>query len=485
MVEVAREVETKYDVAPDFAVPPLSGPARHVDVDTVHLSSTYHDTSELDLLRFRLTLRRREGDADTGWQLKVPARIGRTELRWPPAEGAPEELASQLHPFVRGRPLVEAVRLSVTRVRHRLCDEAGALRAEVALDDVRATGLGVDIRAPRWHEAEIELGPAGDDALLVEIGKTLTSAGAVPSTSRSKLARAVVGIGNEGVGTPRTSAGAVLVDYLSRQVDAVVAGHFAILQDADDAVHRTRVACRRMRSTLRTFEHCFDAEQAAAFEDELRWYAGVLGGVRDTEVLRARLLAAIEGLPDDLVVGPISEHVDKRLHADLERHRAELLDAMHSSRYADLLSEAGRWRDDPPFTAAAGRLAETLHEAIDRVERTLGKRLRRATKRSGTDEQMHGARKAGKRVRYAAEAAAAAGDDQAQRLAHDITKLQDLLGEFQDSVVAAHLARRLAEVAHEHGEDAFTYGVLAAEQRREADEVRNRARRFRSYGPLK
>jgi CHAD domain-containing protein len=480
MVEVAPEVEAKYDVAPDFAVPKLSGPGRHVDIDTVRLSSTYHDTSQMDLLRFRLTLRRREGDADTGWQLKVPARRGRTELRWPPSEGPPDELTEQVRPFVRDRPLAAAVRLSVIRVRHRLCDDAGTLLAEVALDDVRASGLGVDVRAPRWHEAEIELGPAGDDALLAEIGRILISAGAVASTSRSKLARAVVGIGNEEVGTPRTSAGAVLVDYLSRQVDAVVAGHFAIISDADDSVHRTRVACRRMRSTLRTFEHCFDTEQAAAFEDELRWYAGVLGGVRDAEVLRSRLLAAIDDLPGDLVVGPIAEHVDKRLLSDLERHRAELLDTMRSSRYADLLSEACRWRDDPPFTAAAGRPAETLHEAIDRVERTLGRRLRRATKRSGTDEQMHGARKAGKRVRYAAEAAAAAGDNQAQQLAQDISKLQDLLGEFQDSVVAAHLARQLAEDAHEHGEDAFTYGVLVAEQRRHAAEARNRARRYRS-----
>jgi CHAD domain-containing protein len=480
MADVAPEVETKYDVAPDFVVPTLSGPHRHDMIDTVRLSSTYHDTSEMDLLRNRLTLRRREGDADTGWQLKVPARRGRTELRWPPSEGPPDELAAQLRPFVRDRPLAAAVRLSVIRVRHRLCDDAGVLLAEVALDDVRATGLGVEVRAPRWHEAEVELGPAGDDALLAELGRRLTFAGAVPSTSRAKLVRAIVGIGNEGVGTPRTSAGAVLVDYLSRQVDALVAGHFAILEDVEDSVHRTRVASRRMRSTLRTFGDCFDAEQAAAFDDELRWYAGVLGGVRDAEVLRSRLLAAIADLPADLVVGPIAEHVDKRLRSDLERHRAELLDAMQGSRYADLLSDAARWRDDPPFTAAAGRPAETLHEAIDRVERTLGKRLRRATKRSGTDKEMHGARKAGKRVRYAAEAAAVTGDDQAQRLAQDITKLQDLLGEFQDSIVAAHLARRLAEVAAEHGEDGFTYGVLVAEQRRHADAARQRARRYRS-----
>jgi CHAD domain-containing protein len=135
-----------------------------------------------------------------------------------------------------------------------------------------------------------------------------------------------------------------------------------------------------------------------------------------------------------------------------------------------------RGRDDPPCTAAAGRPAATWHAAVARVERALGKRLRRASRPSGTDEQMHAARKAGKRVRYAAEAAAAGGDSRAESLARHITKLQDLLGEFQDSVVAAELLRRLAADAAGQGEDGFTYGVLVAEERQHAQEARRRAR---------
>ncbi|HEY3714743.1 MAG TPA: CYTH and CHAD domain-containing protein [Jatrophihabitantaceae bacterium] len=475
--DVAREIETKYDIAPDFAMPSLAGRERHVDVDTVRLASTYYDTGDHDLLRYRLTLRRRLGDVDTGWHLKVPGAGERTELRWPATDEPPEALAALLRPFVRDKPITAVVRLDMTRTRHRICDPAGELLAEVAQDDVRATGLGAEVRARRWHEAEVELGPAGSRALLDEVGAALQARGAVASSSRSKLARALVGIGNEGVGTPRTSAGAVLVDYLAQQCDALVAGHFAIQRDADDSVHRTRVASRRMRSTLRTFEYCFDADQASTFEDELRWYAGVLGAVRDTEVLRARLLAAIADLPDDLVVGPVADHVDGQLTRELGAHRAELLEVMAGDRYAELLAEATRWRDDPPFTAAAGRPAATLNEAIDRVERTLGKRLRRAAQPSGTDEQMHGARKAGKRVRYAAEAAAARGDARAISLAKDTAKLQELLGEFQDSVVAAELLRRLATDAAGQGEDGFTYGVLVAEERQRADEARRRARR--------
>jgi CHAD domain-containing protein len=299
----------------------------------------------------------------------------------------------------------------------------------------------------------------------------------VTSTSRSKLARAVVGIGNEGVGTPRTSAGAVLVDYIAAPCDALVAGHFAIRRDADDSVHRTRVASRRIRSTLRTFEYCFDAEQAVAFEDELRWYAGLLGEVRDTEVLRARLLAAIAELPGDLVVGPVAKRIDDRLAGELATYRGKLLAAMATDRYADLLAEATRWRDHPPFTAAAGRPASTLHQAVDRVEKTLAKRLRRAWTPAGTDEQMHRARKAGKRARYAAEAATTEGDPRAEKIAGDVARLQSILGEFQDSVVAAELLHRLAADASARGEENFTYGVLAAAERQHADKARRRARK--------
>ena len=474
---VAREIESKYDIAPDFIMPDLSRFAHGITTDTVNLSSTYYDTEEHDLLRYRLTLRQRAGDADTGWQLKIPGRGERTELHWPPGDEPPSELRALLGPFVRDEPLEPSVRLDVTRVRYRLHTPDDELIAEIAHDDVRAVNLDAEVRAPRWHEAEIELGPAGSHAVLAKVGAVLRKAGARPSTSRSKLARALVGIGNEGVGTPRTSAGAVLVDYIAQQCDALVAGHFAVQRDGDESIHDTRVASRRMRSTLRTFERCFDAEQAKAFEDELKWYASVLGDVRDLEVLRERLAAAVADLPDNLVVGPVADHIDKHLADELSVARAELLATMAGERYAELLDQSTRWRDDPPFTAAAGRPASTLHEAVDRIEKTLAKRLAKATKKSSTDEQMHRARKAGKRVRYAAEAATKAGDPRADKIAKKIKQLQEILGEFQDSVVAAELLRRLASDASERGEDSFTYGVLVAEERQRASEARRRTRK--------
>jgi CHAD domain-containing protein len=475
VAEAVREVETKFDIAPDFTVPDLSG-FGDLETDVVDIASSYWDTDCHDLLRFGLTLRRRTGGADTGWQLKIPGDGFRTELHWPDDENPsviPAGLLALIAPFTRGRALSPAVRLDTTRTRYRLTAE-GTLLAEVARDAVRAVGLAAEVRSPRWHEAEVELGPAGDAEVLAAIGKTLRKAGAITSTSRSKVGRALLGIGNEGIGTPRASAGAVLTTYLGEQTDALVAGYFAIIdEEADpaaamDAIHKTRVACRRSRSTLKTFIDWFDEAQAEEFEGELKWYAELLGEVRDREVLRSRIANAIRQLPPDLVVGRVAEDIDARLAGEQAARRVEVLEAMKGQRYAELLGASVRWRDDPPFTAAAGRPARTLREGVERAERKLGKRLTSAVEPHGTDEQLHGARKAGKRARYAVEAT----EGELSKAVRRAKELQDLLGEFHDGVVAAAILRRLAADAWARGENGFTYGVLLAEERSRADAAR-------------
>jgi CHAD domain-containing protein len=470
-----REVETKFDVAPDFLMPDLSSFATKsgtVDVDEVPVSSSYHDTAAMDLLRFRLTLRRRTGGADTGWQLKVPGAGFRTELHWP-ADGdtPPDGVRTLLAPFLRGVEPVPAVRLDVQRTRHRLCDAAGTLLAEVAQDDVRATALEVAVRAAHWQEAEVELGPAGDAGLQKQLGRALLKAGAYPSTSRSKLARAVRGVGAEPAASPE-SAGGVLGAYIDQQIDAIVAGHFAIEQDAPESIHQTRVACRRLRSTLKTFHAFFDPAAVERLEEELSWYAAVLGEVRDREVLRERLAATVAELPPELVVGPVAASIDATLANELVEQREAVLLVQAGERYADLLAALAGLREEPPFTAAAGRAAHALQKPLKHAEKKLRSRLSAATAAAGTDADMHSARKAGKRARYAAEAV----ESEKSAFVKQTKALQDLLGDFQDSVVAAGVLLRLAGYARERGEDTFTYGVLVAAQHSTAAAIRAQAK---------
>src|SRR5829696_5997658 len=86
MVTGHLEVERKFDVDPHFVLPELAGlpGVSAVDGPVEHqLSAVYHDSSDLRLLRARVTLRRRTGGADAGWHLKLPAGSARRELHAP------------------------------------------------------------------------------------------------------------------------------------------------------------------------------------------------------------------------------------------------------------------------------------------------------------------------------------------------------------------------------------------------------------------
>lgn len=82
MASTHRERETKFDVPEDFRLPDVAAfrPGRADTTSTLLLESTYFDTADQSLLSNRLTLRRRTGDADAGWQLKVPQGAARLEV---------------------------------------------------------------------------------------------------------------------------------------------------------------------------------------------------------------------------------------------------------------------------------------------------------------------------------------------------------------------------------------------------------------------
>ena len=56
-----------------------------------------------------------------------------------------------------------------------------------------------------------------------------------------------------------------------------------------EAVHQARVATRRLRSDLGTLHDFVDKQWSMQLRAELRWLGAELGGVRDVEVLHARL----------------------------------------------------------------------------------------------------------------------------------------------------------------------------------------------------
>jgi CHAD domain-containing protein len=149
---------------------------------------------------------------------------------------------------------------------------------------------------------------------------------------------------------------------------------------------------------------------------------------------------------------------------------------MTGDRYLALLDAVASWARRPPLTPQASKRAPGLKPYIDRADRKVARRLRRAN-RSGEAEAFHATRKAAKRARYAAEAAPVAlGKKTAKKQVKLYRKLQDLLGEHQDSQISAALIRRLgAQAGTTGGENGFAFGVLYEQERRRASVARKQA----------
>jgi CHAD domain-containing protein len=91
---------------------------------------------------------------------------------------------------------------------------------------------------------------------------------------------------------------------------------------------------------------------------------------------------------------------------------------------------------------------------------------------------LHRARKAAKRARYAAELCEPA-DKRAKRIIKHYKRIQSLLGDHQDTVVASEALRKMGAAAGTTpGENGFTYGMLYAREQQIARQCREEARRF-------
>jgi CHAD domain-containing protein len=474
-VRTERERELKFDVADTWSLPDLDSltpPGGSILASDVGLESTYFDTDGHDLLDSGLTLRRRIGSADEGWQLKVPAGDARTEIRMAlNGRVAPRELQQLTLGARRGARLRPVAIVRTTRDAHLIVDADAVPLAEVVVDEVTAESLGDETTVQTWREVEVEL-KQGDEVLLRKVAKWLGRSGAQRSRSASKLARALgVAAPRRKGHKPKTLQDAVR-GYLADQYEVIRAGDLALRRD-EGVVHKTRVATRRYRSVLRVFATQFDREQAAALDGELKWYAAALGDVRDLEVLQQHLLSDLAELPVQLVLGPVHTRLTQTLDADLVRARRKLATVMRSKRYLALLNELHSWSIETPFTSRPEQ-AEHLRRYVTKTEHKYRKRLRLAGALDEADpaknDALHRARKAAKRARYTADLAVPALGKHAHKAgarAKKAKKLQTKLGARQDSLLAVTFLRRLGVAANgQPDENGFTFGILLGREMR-------------------
>jgi CHAD domain-containing protein len=260
----------------------------------------------------------------------------------------------------------------------------------------------------------------------------------------------------------------VIGGYLSEQCTVIIDSENR-LRAGENIIHPTRVAVRRLRSTLRVFSELFDPSEAAHLEEELVWWAGLLGDVRDLDILAQRQAALLDELPPELILGPVASTIQAELAVRRKQAMDAMLDALNSERYRKLVGLAHHWRSDPPFTAAADASPDSIDSAIKKARKKVSNRLSKAVaaRRAGepSDELFHRARKASKRHRYALEAALPVWGSKADKIISQRKDLQDVLGNHQDSIVSAAFLRELGgRLGIRSGQNGFSYGILYARE---------------------
>lgn len=478
-----REVEQKFRVSPPFRLPELtgerSGVAAVAKAVVKELVAVYWDTSDLRLAREGITLRHRtgEGDAD-GWHLKLPvlqagvpdASTGtRDEVHEVgPDSAVPATLRDLVEVYLRGAVLGPVATLQTIRTAYELLDPSGEGLAELTDDVVSVINQGHV--AGRFREIEVE-DRGGGPEVLENVGAVLRSAGAVGGEFVPKVVRALGPRATADADPPLPAqvgpedpAHRALESILRRYVRAFMTNDQAVRRGASDGVHQMRVAARRLRSALKMFGPLVDADWANGLRDELKWVADSLGSARDAEVLLARLVADLESLPAELVIGPTRAKIEANVGGELATGIASALATLRSDRYLALVDRlvAAAW--EPMATQLADSAsADVLPDLVGSAWQRLAKGAARVRRSTATNDDWHRTRIAAKQARYAAEAVAPIFGKPAKNLARQAEAVQELLGEHQDAVVAADVLRRLA-VAPRSGSYAFTLGLLYTRQ---------------------
>lgn len=492
-VTAHREREAKLVAALDLPLPDLRGLAGTVfRQPEQELEAAYFDTSDDRLWQHRLTLRHRLGEGPSAgtWTLKVPERdrrttVDRTELTWPGSrDHVPDGARRIVAAVVREADLSQVVELHTVRRPLELRDDAG--RTWAVLDDDTVTVHGGPRDGLRFREVEVELSEPGATTPdsggdpLPKVLAALEKAGA----RRHDDPKVAIALGRSSDGG-RPPAG---LDRHSRLVDVVArslgSGLDRLLDHdvrlrIDPAhpherdVHQARVATRRLRADLKTFEPVLDEVWVRRTRDELRWLGTVLGAVRDLDVLTSTLAVPAKGAPIDAAGR-------RELLGRLDEQRRvavrELAETLEDPRCLRLVGRLHAAAGSPPFRSGRGpkkgRRRRTDPDApartvLPELVRPAWRRLRRRVRRGGhhpSNRQLHRIRIAAKQLRYASEVAQPVIGAPARHTAKAASALQTVLGDHHDAVAAEEWLWNEALRASPWG--SFSAGQLHAELRR-------------------
>jgi triphosphatase len=365
--------------------------------------------------------------------------------------------------------------------------------AEIALDDVSIAGdrrrgpvrfRRVEVELASDHASDLESATKSVEALVAKMQSACELRPATDSKFELGLqARRLQPAFAPDLGRPEDTGHLDDDPTVGELAFAVLREHFAQLLahepgvrlgEEAEAVHRARVATRRLRAALGLFRDHLPSD-AQRYRNELRWIARLLGGVRDLDVQQERLAAWRQ----DKVV--IEADGLKGLEDWLARRRAQarakMLRGLNSARYArfaaeftDFLRNGPSASEDQPGAVPARRaLPDLILKRYTKV-----RKLGDAIDDDSPPEDCHELRIQCKRLRYALEFAEALCPKAIRNYLPRLVALQDLLGLHQDAHVAIEEMRRLSLSSQPElpAQAAFALGEIAQRYAQQAEELR-------------
>ena len=285
---------------------------------------------------------------------------------------------------------------------------------------------------------------------------------------------------------PRDPAGEAVVCTLRAALSRIATHEPEAKRGEPEGVHRLRSASRRLRSELRALKDLVVPQWQERLEVDFKWLAGLLGDVRDLDILLARLREASLKFERSDVERPALSPLLQELEGRRARAARGVSDILDSERYRALLATLERAAEHPPLAETAG---EACRVALPPAAMAAWHRLRKAARNltpDDPDEEFHEARKRAKSARYTAELIAPLLGRRAARDSGDFIRLtarvQDTLGEHQDALITMG---ELEGALSGHADDSALVecaGALVDEQRKRARAAR--ARFFKIWSQL-
>lgn len=255
------------------------------------------------------------------------------------------------------------------------------------------------------------------------------------------------------------SALAFGADTLERECAAAVAGEI-------EPIHQLRVASRRLRAAIEMFSGVLHAGQVALLRRDLPWLAQTGGKVRECDVIGDTIRARAPKLEPKLaaMLPPLYSELDVSRRLAL----AELGDVLVSPRYAATIARLRKPRVKVAATAtllgpASAAILARMTSAMSRAGAPLSV--------TSMPDAVHRLRVRVKRTRYTLEMLSALGGKRHRKALTPLEELQDLLGSFNDTIVAIAWL-----IAYARAEGAPVNAVLAAGAM--AESLRRRERKL-------